>query len=578
MRAPRSLLVLGLAALAAMASSPRADAEPPFDPWAEKVRAYQRWTQRNSLWKRTVGRETFAATKDPRARDLLIASYAKLEDPTDHVRHLLVSIVVKNFAGAAEVAPYAAWRAAYDKPEDAWMWNRTLGVDRTVSGVATPIAVVRSAPSAVLAAAAMAHVGGDDPAVLPLLSETLARAEKVTEVFDKAVLAEAAADALSRQPTMVGKPEFHDPAVRVIKLLEDPTTPWRTRIVVARRLATTFEKQHAVLDPKYWRRALLVAEGAEQAPEADDRYAQPAPPTFAGVPATGKRILYLIDCSDSMLAPLSVTEVTELKPKPKGEVTPGDDAGKPTAPPPPTEEPKPDEKPAEEPLADATVDWKKVKTRFDAARELLKASVKALPPDVSFCVVLFGSKAQFSKATPGLTPATATAANKLASELGAMKPGRPTADRKFGTLLGDTNLHGALRFAFKAKDKGLSGPNEHVRPDAFLEGCDTIFLLSDGDPSTSDWLQKDLPDAGDQAGDLETGNPHKNMPEMIYPGPYSEWPYILDDLARMNLIRRVEIHAVGIGEVSSGWLAQLVALGGGRVRQIAADPKVEKPK
>jgi hypothetical protein len=573
-----ALLLAGLVALATTSAPARdAAADPRFDAWAETVRTYENWVKRPSLWKRTLGRKRFAETKDPRARDILIASYAKPEDPTDHVRHLVVNLVTQNFTTADDLAPFAAWRAAYAKPEDAWMWNRTLALDRSLNGVAGPIAVARTAPNAVLAAAALAHVDSDDPAVLPLIAETLERAEKSQDVFEKAVLSEAAADALSKQTYLVGKPEFHDPAVRVIKLLEEPTTPWRTRIVVARRLATTFGREHPVLEPKYWRRMLLAAEGAEQAPQADDQYAQPAPPTFAGVPATGKRILYLIDCSDSMLAPISVSEVTELKKKPRGEITPGDDAGKPTEPPP--EEPKPDEKPPEAPLEGAQVDWKKVKTRFDAARELLKASVRALAPDVSFAVVLFGSKAQFSKATPGMTPATSGAASKLAAELDSMRAGRPTADRKLGTILGDTNLHGAFRMAFKTKESGVTGPNEHVRPDAFLQGCDTIFLLSDGDPSQSDWFQKDRPDAGDQASDLETGNKHTNTPELIYPGPYSMWPYILEDVERMNLIRRVEIHAVGIGEVNAGWLGRLVALGGGRLRQIQSTAKdKDRPK
>jgi hypothetical protein len=351
---------------------------------------------------------------------------------------------------------------------------------------------------------------------------------------------------------------------------------WRTKIVVGRRLATTFGRNHPVLESKYWHRLLLLAEGAEEgAPEADDRYAQPKPPTFAGVPATGKRIVYLIDCSDSMLAPMSVTEITELKkPRPRGEVTPGDDAGKPTLPPPPEpEEPAPDEKPVDDPLADAVVDWKKVKTRFDAAREMLKASVKNLPPDASFAVVLFGSKAELSKTTPGMTPASAGAAAKLAGELNAMRPGRPTALRKFGTLMGDTNVHGAFRKAFKLKETGLSGPNEHVRADAFLQGCDTIFLLSDGDPSLSDWVQLDRRDADDRPGDPETGAPLVGTPELWQHGPYSQESWILDDLRRMNLLRRVEIHAVGIGEVSGGFLQQIADLGGGRVRRIESDAK-----
>jgi hypothetical protein len=51
----------------------------------------------------------------------------------------------------------------------------------------------------------------------------------------------------------------------------------------------------------------------------------------------------------------------------------------------------------------------------------------------------------------------------------------------------------------------------------------------------------------------------------------SHEPWILDDRRRMNLLRRVEIHAVGIGEVSGGFLKGVAAVGGGRVRRIAPE-------
>ena len=106
----------------------------------------------------------------------------------------------------------------------------------------------------------------------------IALAEK--GVFERALLVEACADALSKQRDKVGKPEFHDAGMKVIHVLDDAATVWRTKIVVARRLATTFGKNHPVLEAKYWHRLLLAAEGADQAPVADDRYAPPVMPTF----------------------------------------------------------------------------------------------------------------------------------------------------------------------------------------------------------------------------------------------------------------------------------------------------------
>jgi hypothetical protein len=175
-----------------------------------------------------------------------------------------------------------------------------------------------------------------------------------------------------------------------------------------------------------------------------------------------------------------------------------------------------------------------------------------------------------------MTPASAGAAARLATELTSMKAGRPTNVRKFGTLLGDTNVHGAFRKAFKLKETGLTGPNEHVREDAWLQGCDTIFLLSDGDPSLSDWVQLDRRDADDHAGDPETGAPVTPTPDLWMHQPYSEERWILDDLRRMNLLRHVEINVIGIGEASAGFLQQIATVGNGRLRQIQTEEK-KKP-
>jgi hypothetical protein len=141
--------------------------------------------------------------------------------------------------------------------------------------------------------------------------------------------------------------------------------------------------------------------------------------------------------------------------------------------------------------------------------------------------------------------------------------------------MGDTNVHGAFRKAYKLKENGLTGPNEHVKEDAFLQGCDTIFLLSDGDPSLSDWVILDKRDEDDHVGDPETGTPLTPTPELWQHGPYSQEEWILDDLHRMNLLRRVEIHAVGIGEASNGLLHQIVNIGGGRVRRIETVTKAK---
>jgi hypothetical protein len=102
---------------------------------------------------------------------------------------------------------------------------------------------------------------------------------------------------------------------------------------------------------------------------------------------------------------------------------------------------------------------------------------------------------------------------------------------------------------------------EYVDGDTFLEGCDTIFLLSDGDPSWDDYEVKDQDYGDGRVGDPETDEEHERTPELIYPGPYANWPKLLEDVERMNLFREVEIHCISIGEVDGGWMNKLVEIG-----------------
>lgn len=572
---PRALLrrFLLVAALGGAAgwSSPRASAGPP-DKYEQALSTYQTWVKRPSFDKRTAGRVRFASTQDARARDVLIASYERPEEPTDHVAYSIVSIVTKHFDRAEDVPALGRWRAARTRPEDAWLWFRTWAADRSADGEAAALSAAAAPGDPCLRAASLARLGsGDDPAALAVISRILSSIGP--DPFERAVLLEACAEALLERSGLLGKEEFHDPAMRVIRAIDDPLTPQRTRLVVGRALARLFDKPYPVLESKYWNRLLLIAESENAEAAPDDRYAPPKQPTFGGVPATGKRIVYLIDASDSMLAPLSVKELTQIQ-KPRGPVTPGDDAGK--LPPPPAE-PPPEEKPRD-PIAGEDVDWKKVRNRFDGARAMLESSLKGLAEDMSFAVIVFGTKAELLKSTQGMTAASPANVRRTVAELDAMKPGKPTGTRPYGTLLGHTNMHGALRRAFKLKEQGLHGNFEYVAPKAFFEGCDTIFVLSDGDPSYSDWPMADRRDPEDHAGDPETGKPHANTENLVYHGPYSHDSWILDDLRRLNLLRRVEIHCVGLGEANGWLLAEVAKLGHGRVRTIAPDEPEKKDK
>ncbi len=257
-----------------------------------------------------------------------------------------------------------------------------------------------------------------------------------------------------------------------------------------------------------------------------------------------------------MLAPLTPDELTAMKP-----VTREDEPGKGKVLP---------KKDPDEPLP-----WQKIHNRIDAAREVLKRSLRAMKPDQSVCVILFGDNAKALAATPGLKPAEPKTISAAIAELDALKatptPGDKT--RPNGKLLGQTNLHGGIRLAFRVTTKGLLGPGEYV--DLSKTGCDAVFVLSDGVPSTDDFRKVDKPDGEKAVKDRETMDPVANTTNIEFQGPYGSpdfesFPFLADDVRRMNLFRQAEIHCVAIGEASDAVLQAIADIGGGKFRRVGS--------
>ena len=253
----------------------------------------------------------------------------------------------------------------------------------------------------------------------------------------------------------------------------------------------------------------------------------------------------MIDASDSMLTPLSGREKEDLRPVTGDGAAPRD-----------------------------RLPWDRIKNRFDLAREYLRQSIMALDKSHVFTVVLFGTKAKLLASTPGLVAANPKRIKKVMRELDAIEPGPEIEDRPHGTLLGRTNLHGAMDRAFRVKDKGLMklSKGAYASLDMLTKGCDTIFLLSDGVPSWDDYAADDRRDPEDHAGDPELGKRLDDEKVLNYYGPYVEWNgYLVDDVRRMNLLRGVEIHCIGIGEADMALLRRIAAAGIGDSKQIPAE-------
>ena len=200
-------------------------------------------------------------------------------------------------------------------------------------------------------------------------------------------------------------------------------------------------------------------------------------------------------------------------------------------------------------------------------------SLSRLTPDKHFCVVWFGSQSGTLDACKGMLKATRGNIDRVIAELDSIqaKPfEKLTPDEKVvspdGQLRGRTNMHSGLRRAFGLTDKGFVENDAYVDPEALVQGCDTIFLLSDGAPSIDDFyvLDKDYGE-GNVVVDQEYGAKAARTPQLWYPGPYVQDEWLVEDARRMNSLRRIKIHCIGLGEANKGLLDRLAEMGNGSV-------------
>ena len=523
-RAALALLLAGLPFATARAEEPEKP-KAPID-FKQAKSDYDAWQKRPSLYMRHKGRVEFAQTGDVRAFRVLAKSYAKPEDPKDQVRYLLASMCGEHFRKAEHLDTWQGWRRKHARPRDAWLWYRGLDVEAELGGVTAVADVARGHGTAALRAAAIeVLIARKDPLVLEVLAAALS--DLPTKGFDRMLLLESAAEALLALEAQRGSDGWKQVHGLLVQQLEAKPTLDRTRLVIARRLMRI---PGALTDAQ--RELCLPAARAR----------------FFGLEATGSRIVYVIDMSDSMLTAITRSELKDLQ-KPSATASEA------------------------EKEALAKLPWYAIDTRVDAARALLQMSLRALTPDKHFCVIAFGTDARLLDATPGLRPATEKNVEKACKELDLIQRGEATRDRPNGTLAGYTNLHGGLHRAFKVRAKGLLKEEEYVDPKSFEEGADTVFLFSDGKPTWDDWPEWDIRLAKHKSGDPESGREVRDHEKGHYYGPYALASWLRDDVRRLELFRKVELHCVGLGEADPHLLRALAGMGLGTVRNIPVRAK-----
>jgi len=519
---------------------------PGSDDFDTEYARYKNEIRRPSLIKRTLARVRLAETYDPRALDVLIGEYRKPEQPTEQVRYLIAQIATEAFAEAEYLDKLRAWRAGYDAPRDAWLWYQTLTIPIDELPASEPLGVARDKSlDAFLRAAALEAVRWRrSPELLEAIPELLGALPG--KPLDRALMVESLASVLSAFGEQRAKPEIAESFKGLCAAMEDPATLPRTQIVLARQFSELLDVPFHWREPGKWLQELQVVQGGGKTSH-DERYA--GGPTFAGLEATGDHIVYLIDWSDSMLEPLTPEEKAKL---PKGPIS-GTDARR---------RAKESENKRWKKAFEA-VQWSKVTNRFEAARELLKASLLQLDEKQSFAIIGFGDQANSLRCTSGLTHATLGNVQRAFKELDGIRPGPVKDDRPHGTLGGKTNMHGGFLLAYRMTGGRPVGPGEYVDPQTFVDGCDTIFLLSDGDPTWDDFSAHDSRDPGDYAGDPETGTRHADSDDLEFSGPYQRGFYLVSDVRRLNMFRKCEIHCVGMGEANMSLLESLAHIGKG---------------
>ena len=491
---------------------------------------YEDRIDRPPLATRLGGIRSLAATRDPRALGILGARYGKPRVPKDHERYLIAAALGRHFTDASHVEALEKLRRAHRKNEHAWLWYHAAGAEARGTDVSALLETIEGANARpFLRAALLERLAAQRrveavPFVASLNADSLPR-----KGLARTLLLESAASVLLALRDVPDAPGYADAARAVVDLLALDEVSERTKLVIARHLARTFRLDKVTTEHAFWRRMLASLE-----PVAGGGETVAGRPRFFGLEAAGSRVVYVIDLSDSMLDPLTEREKRDARG-----------------------------------LDSEGIEWPTIRSRFDLARAYLRQSLEGLSPDVRFMVIGFGDRAEPFRATKQLEKASRGNVTAALRELADLAPGRATRSRPHGTLRGATNLHGALLRAFQATTRGALDAYEHVSEQGLSDGCDTVFVFGDGRPNEDDFAATDRFDGGRITTDTETGaSKEARAGSARYYGPYRAVGNLLEDVERMNLFRKAEIHTVAMGEADNDLMRRLAEIGLGRYRSI----------
>jgi hypothetical protein len=496
----------------------------------------------------TEGRAGLAQTHCLEALLLLIRDYGKPHSYPEYTRYTIAHLIGTNFDKAEFLPQLDAMMTAHRDPVDMWMWVHALRIHTDRMGDAQAMAIATEDKDVLHRAAAILALGQSRSGRLrqAIRPNCLEFPKKEA---DRAVLLGAMSGALWHAKSQVNDADYRLALEAYINLLgPDVGLTEVAKIQMARHLQWILNGPALFTNREPWL-ALLNRGEVKEPPKGETR----ATPSFFGIETEGERFCYVLDMSDSMCKEIA-----------KGEQSEG-----------PTTGPKPKRKKGIVP-SESDLPWHLIKTRWDLAREQLRISLFRLSDDKYFSVIWFGTESGTFEACPGMIRATKRNVDRVLAEIDAVTPGPKDAVKApDGVLRGDTNLHAGLRRAFALTNRGFVEEPTFVEPGALTEGCDTIFLLSDGAPSWDDFhiVDKDYGE-GRVVADVEYGAEAPRTPTLVYHGPYSsDANWLAEDVRRLNAFRRIRMHCVGLGEANMSLLRRLAEMGHGEAFEFGSKAK-----
>jgi len=486
----------------------------------------------------TEGRTVLAHTHRSEGLELLASDYAKPQVHPAYTRFTIAHLIGRHF-DREEFAPRIdTLRKKHGKPGDMWLWVHALRIHANRLGDEEVIDIANTSKSAMQRAAAILALGESrNGRIKSVIMATCLDFPR--KAADRSILLGAMSGALWQNKRQVNDPDYRQALEAYIHLLApDVGLPHASKIQMARHLQWILRGPALFVNPEPWLELLQRGE-IKQVDKSETR----AAPSFFGIETQGERFCYVVDMSDSMCKEISPSA------RPSNAATTG---------------PRPKRKKGFVP-SESDLPWHLIKTRWDLAREQLRISLLRLADDKYFSVVWFGTESGTLKSCRGMMRATKGNVDRVIAELDKIELGpKDPVKAPHGQLRGSTNLHSGLRYAFGLTKKGYVDKNAYVNGKVLTEGCDTIFLLSDGAPSWDDFhvIDKDYGE-GRVVVDNEYGAAAPRTPQIRYHGPYDQPDWLVEDVRRMNAFRRIRMHCVGLGEANMTLLRRLAEMGNG---------------